>query len=197
MIPEQAEIVTTAVENILDAFGVEWRKSRQMRDTPSRVARMYAEFFRNVWKDESELDKLITKFPNDENYDEMVFLGPINVKSLCSHHLLPFFGSAYVAYIPGKEVIGISKLVRIVRWFAERPQVQEDLTCQIAEYLGKQLTPKGVAVYISATHTCMTSRGVRESEDVRMKTSKLSGVFFEKDAARSEFFAMVNQRGRK
>lgn len=180
-----------AIENLLDALCIPWRGNRQMKDTPERVAKMYLEMFKGL----SEEKPRMTVFPND-GYDAMVCLGPIAVRSVCSHHLLPFFGSAYLAYVPNKHIIGVSKLVRITRWFAERPQVQEELTCQIADELVKDLKrPIGVAVYIEATHTCMTARGVKEENTSKMKTSALRGCFLKKEAARSEFFAMVQKNG--
>ena len=127
---------------------------QQLQGTPERVARMYVnELFTGCYTEEPK----ITAFDNTKEYDEMVFLGPISIKSTCSHHIIPFLGEAYIAYIPDRKVVGISKLSRIVKWFMRRPQIQEELTKQIAEYLEKTLEPKGVAVYIKAQHLCMVA----------------------------------------
>src|SRR5690242_13508905 len=159
------------VGSLLRHLGLEYDTDPQMKDTPARVARSFRELFAGLYEDEPRL----ATFPNTKRYNEMVFLGPIKVTSVCSHHLLPFFGSAFVAYVPGKTVVGVSKLVRIVRWLAARPQIQEELTEQVADYLVAKLKPVGAGVLISATHTCMAVRGVREDGGARMQTSALRG----------------------
>lgn len=160
---------------------------QQLQDTPKRMAKMYVrELFQGSFTEEPKM----TVFENTEHCDSMVFLGDISVKSTCSHHFVPFLGKAYIAYIPDKKIVGISKLARVVKWFMRRPQIQEELTKQISDYIEEKLNPKGVAVYIEAQHLCMIARGVEEYNSM-MKTSDLRGVFMENPETRNEFFQMV------
>lgn len=176
-------------KEFLEVLKFDVDNDQQLQGTPYRVAKMYVnELFKGCYEPEPPM----TVFDNTKNYDEMVFLGPISVKSTCSHHIIPFLGEAYIAYIPNEKVVGISKLSRIVKWFMRRPQIQEELTEQIAEYIQAKLQPKGVAVYLKAQHLCMVARGVEETSS-QMKTSKLTGCFIEEDSARAEFFQMVNK----
>jgi GTP cyclohydrolase IA len=132
----------------------------------------------------------ITAFDNVDQYDGMVFQGNIDLKSICSHHSLPFIGKAHVAYLPGTKVIGLSKLNRIVEWFARRPQVQENLTMQIHSYINEICeNNKGVAVVIEASHMCACVRGVKHNST--MMTSKLSGEFLESHEVREEFYNFI------
>jgi len=155
-----------------------------LRDTPKRVAKMWEEF-------ESYREMNMTIFEEVGSYDEMVVVRDIQFFSLCEHHLLPFFGKAHIAYIPNGKVCGLSKLVRIVNKFSYRPQVQERLTAEIAEYLEKELNPKGVAVVMEGIHLCMAMRGVRNPESVTV-TSKLTGIFLESQKTREEFLNLIN-----
>jgi GTP cyclohydrolase I len=139
-----------AAEDLLHALGVS-TDSESLRGTPRRMARAYAELF-------SPRPFDLTTFPNDEGYDELVLVRAIPVRSVCEHHLLPFTGVAHVGYLPGQRILGLSKLARIVEHFACRPQVQERLTKQVADWLESRLRPKGVGVVIEADHTCMTLR---------------------------------------
>jgi GTP cyclohydrolase IA len=162
---------------------------QQLQETPKRMAKMYVrELFQGSFIEEPKM----TVFENTEHCDSMVFLGDISVKSTCSHHFIPFLGKAYIAYIPNEKVCGISKLARVVRWFMRRPQIQEEMTKQIADYIEEKLNPKGVAVYIEAQHLCMIARGVEEYNSV-MKTSEVRGVFRDNSDARNEFFQMVKR----
>src|SRR6266567_7243711 len=142
-----------AAGQFLQALGVEL-DSESLRGTPARMARAYAELF-------TPRPFNLTTFPNDEGYDELVLARAIPVRSVCEHHLLPFVGVAHVGYLPGDRSLGLSKLARIVEHFACRPQVQERLTKQVADWLCEHLAPKGVGVVIEAEHTCMTLRGVQ------------------------------------
>jgi GTP cyclohydrolase IA len=163
------ERIEAAVREILLAVGED--PDRQgLRDTPAWVARMYAELFAGLRENPAKL--LDTTF--EEKYDELVVLRNIPFNSMCEHHLMPFEGVAHVAYVPDGKVVGISKLARVVEAFALRPQVQERLTNQICDLLDKTLKAKGVAVVMSATHTCMTCRGVRKAGS-EMVTSALRG----------------------
>ena len=132
----------------------------------------------------------LTTFPNDAGYDELVLAHSIPVRSVCEHHLLPFVGVAHVGYLPDSRILGLSKLARVVEHFASRPQVQERLTKQVADWLSTQLAPKGVGVVIEAEHTCMTLRGVRASGSSTV-TSAMLGVLRSDARSRQEFFALA------
>ncbi len=160
----------------------------QIKDTPKRVAKMYREVFAGCYEQEPAM----TVFPNTKGIDEMIILKDIRVKSMCAHHLLPFTGIAHIGYLPGKSICGISKLARVVHWFAKRPQIQEELTAQVAEYLVAKLKPKGVMVVIEAQHNCMICRGVQEFNSM-MITSKVTGAFKDNIAAREEFLKLIGK----
>ncbi len=170
-----------AAEDLLHALGVS-TDSESLRGTPRRMARAYAELF-------SPRPFDLTTFPNDEGYDELVLVRAIPVRSVCEHHLLPFTGVAHVGYLPGQRILGLSKLARIVEHFACRPQVQERLTKQVADWLESRLRPKGVGVVIEADHTCMTLRGV-QAVGSRTITSTLLGTLRDDGRSREEFFAL-------
>jgi GTP cyclohydrolase I len=171
-----------AAAQLLTALGVEL-SSESLRGTPGRMARAYAELF-------SPRPFDLTTFPNDEGYDELVLARGIPVRSVCEHHLLPFVGVAHVGYLPGERILGLSKLARVVEHFARRPQVQERLTKQVADWLAEHLRPKGVGVVIEAEHTCMTLRGVNAVGSTTV-TSALSGSLREDARSRQEFFALT------
>jgi GTP cyclohydrolase I len=147
------------------------------------MARAYAEML-------SPRPFALTTFPNDEAYDEMVVVKAIPVQSVCEHHLLPFVGTAHVAYIPGSRILGLSKFARVVDHLARRPQVQERLTQQIAAALDRELSPKGVGVVVEAEHMCMTLRGV-SARGTLTRTSALLGALRDVPASRAEFFAAL------
>jgi GTP cyclohydrolase I len=132
----------------------------------------------------------LTTFPNDAGYDELIIARSIPVQSVCEHHLLPFVGIAHVGYLPGERILGLSKLARVVELFARRPQVQERLTQQIADWLQDQLSPRGVGVVVAAEHLCMTVRGVRAS-GANTVTSALHGHLRSDAASRAEFFSLI------
>ena len=174
----------------MTALGFDWENDPNSSDTPRRVAKAFVnDLAEGVY---SEGPK-ITAFDNVDGYDGMVFQGNIKLHSFCSHHHLPFIGVANVAYIPSIDgkVIGLSKLNRIVEFYARRPQVQENLTMQIHRHIDRVCEKNdGVVVMISADHMCACVRGVRH--DATMKTSKLSGAFMDsKELARSEFYEFV------
>ncbi len=159
-----------------------------LRDTPGRVARAYAEWFRGYGEDPHE--DLQRTFEEVEGYDEMVVLRDIRFESYCEHHLAPIIGRAHVGYMPTRRVVGISKLARVVDSFAKRLQVQEKLTAQIANTIQDVLQPLGVAVVIEAEHQCMTTRGVHKP-GVSMVTSTMLGVFRTDPTTRKEFLTMI------
>jgi GTP cyclohydrolase IA len=158
-----------------------------MRDTPARMALAYAELF-------TSRPFELTTFPNDEGYDELVVARSIPVRSVCEHHLLPFVGVAHVGYLPGERILRLSKLARVVEYFAHRPQVQERLTKQIADWLAEQLAAVGVGVVIEAEHFCMTLRGVH-AVGTRTVTSALIGTLRNDARSRAEFFALTGTKG--
>jgi GTP cyclohydrolase I len=178
--------IERAVREILLAVG-ENPDREGLRETPGRVARMYQELFSGLRKDPAE--HLVTAFT--ERYDELVVLRDIAFNSVCEHHLMPFEGRAHVAYLPDGQVVGISKLARVVDEFAHRPQVQERLTSQIADLLMDRLQAKGVAVVIKATHTCMTCRGIRKAGSL-MVTSAVRGLCRSDARTRSEVMSLLH-----
>jgi len=162
-----------------------------MQNTPERMARAWFELTSGYDQDLAELLTTFDKADDSIDYDEMVVVSPIEFFSLCEHHALPFFGVATVAYIPDKQIIGLSKIARIVNFYARRFQVQERLTSQIAQTLKESLQPVGVGVVLKATHLCMWMRGVR-SQSV-MTTSKLLGAIKDDPKARGEFLELARQ----
>jgi GTP cyclohydrolase I len=178
--------IEASVRQIIEAVG-EDPDREGLRDTPARVARMW---------DELRAGEPF-KFTTFENpgYDQMVVVKDISFYSLCEHHILPFFGVAHVAYIPDKRIIGLSKIARLVQQKASGLQIQERLTCEIAEELQRLLDPVGVGVVIEAEHMCMTMRGAR-AQGTRTITSQVLGVIREKPEARFEFLALAGLTGR-
>ena len=172
--------IEEAVKQILVALGED--ASREgLKNTPRRVARMYAEVFGGLTEDPGP--HLEVGF--QERYDEMVVLRDIPFYSICEHHLLPFMGRAHVGYLPRGRIVGLSKIARVVDIFARRPQLQERLTCQIADLLMEKLDAKGAAVIMEATHTCMTIRGAKKPGSI-MVTSAVRGTFKSNLATRTE-----------
>jgi len=163
--------IEAAVRELLLAIGEDPDRAGLI-ETPRRVADMYEEIFAGMSEDPSEHLKIFSETPSDD----MVTVRDIPLHSMCEHHLLPFIGVAHIAYIPQDgRVLGLSKLARIVNSFARRPQLQERLTAQIADFLEKELSPIGVAVVVEAEHLCMTMRGVRAS-GATTQTTALRGV---------------------
>jgi GTP cyclohydrolase I len=176
-----------AVRELLLAVG-EDPDREGLRDTPARVARMYAEVFAGLHLDPAEL--LIPRF--DEQHEELVIVKDIAVTSFCEHHLLPWTGTAAVGYIPGHsgQITGLSKLARLVDLYARRPSVQERVTGQVADALVARLQPRGVLVVIEAEHLCMTVRGVRKP-GARTVTSAVRGVLKQSATTRAEAMSLV------
>ena len=160
-----------------------------LEDTPKRVAKALSFFTKGY---EQNIDELLNGalFPID--YDEMVIIRDIDFYSLCEHHLLPFFGKCHVGYIPNKQVVGLSKIPRVVDVFSRRLQVQERLTVQIAETLQTKLKPRGVAVVMEARHLCMMMRGVEKQNTVAV-TSHMLGVFRKQQQTRVEFLNLIRK----
>lgn len=160
-----------------------------LKNTPDRVARMYAELLSGYTE---EPDKIINNALFHVNYDEMVLVRDIEFYSLCEHHMLPFLGRAHVAYIPAGTVIGLSKIPRIVDMYARRLQIQEQMTRQIADFIQETLEPQGVAVVVEAIHLCAMMRGVKK-HNARMTTSAMHGSFRANLATRHEFLANISR----
>ena len=178
--------IEKAVREILIAIGEDPGRPG-IKETPKRVASMYAELFSGLHQDPG---KEITIFHN-EDHEEMVMVKNIPFYSICEHHLVPFIGKAHVVYIPTKgKVTGLSKLVRVIEGFARRPQVQERLTSQIADCLMERLKPRGVLIIIEAEHLCMSMRGVKKPGAITT-TSAVRGVFQKDVKTRSEALALI------
>ena len=179
--------IEAAVREILAAVGEDPTRDG-LRDTPARVARMYAEIFAGLH--DSPDRHLKTTF--EANHDEMVMVRDIPIYSACEHHLVPFIGSAHIAYIPNDNgrITGLSKLARLADVFARRPQVQERLTVQIADALDRVLEPKGVLVVVEAEHLCMSMRGVRKPGSTTI-TSAVRGLFRTNTATRYEAMRFI------
>ena len=173
-----------AAGDLLDALGVDLA-GESLRDTPRRMARMYAELL-------TPQPFNPTTFPNDGGYDELVVATGIPFHSMCEHHLLPYVGVAHVGYLPGERIIGLSKLARVVELFARDLQVQERLTTQVAGWLDDHLQPKGVGVVIEAEHFCMSLRGVQK-QGATTVTSALHGLVRDDPRTRQEFLALTGR----
>lgn len=173
-----------AARDLLIALGADL-ESEHVRETPRRVAKAYAELL-------TPRPFNPTTFPNDEGYDELVIVGEIPFQSLCAHHLLPFQGTAHVAYLPGERLVGLSKLARVVELYSRRLQLQERLTTQVADWLEEHLQPRGVGVVLEAEHLCMSLRGV-QTAGANTVTSALRGLVRDDPRTRQEFLSLINR----
>jgi len=169
-----------AVRTILKGIGEDDTREGLL-DTPSRVARMYFELTKGLRTEPPQ----ITAFSSD-SVDQLVTLLDVDYSSLCEHHLVPFYGKAHIGYLPGDKLMGLSKFARVLDWFAARPQIQERLTSEVADYIMENLEPVGVIILIEGTHTCMSIRGVKKPNHVTV-TSAIRG-----DVPRDEFFDILN-----
>jgi GTP cyclohydrolase I len=178
--------IEKAVKMILEAIGEDPKRSG-IRETPARVARMYAELFAGLHKDPA---KELTVF-QEADHEEMIIVKNIPFYSMCEHHLVPFAGKAHVVYIPTRgRVTGLSKLVRVIEGFAKRPQVQERLTSQIADTLMGALKPRGVLIIIEAEHLCMSMRGVKKPGSITV-TSAVRGIFSKNSTTKAEALSLI------
>ena len=184
--------VTEAFQGVLDALLIDTKNDHNTKDTARRVAKMFVhEIFRGRYYPPPK----ITAFPNVKQYDQIYMSGPMSINSTCAHHFQPITGKAYVGIFPGEKVIGLSKFNRMVDWVASRPQIQEEMTEQIADMIEKETEAKGVAVIVKAEHFCMTARGVKEHES-DMVTSVVRGIFRDEPATKAEFFSLLsNMKG--
>lgn len=184
----RTQLVATRLRGVMEALGLDLGDPN-LADTPARVARAWRFLFSGLDEPEPEL----RSFPNTEGYSRTVAVGGIRFHSLCAHHLLPFVGTAHVAYVPKERVVGLSKLARVVEHFARRPQLQERLTEQIASLLDERLRPGGVMVLLEARHFCMEMRGVQKP-GARTTTSAVRGAFADQDLLRREFLGRIGRR---
>ncbi len=178
-----------AVKTLLSFVGEDISRPGLL-ETPKRVVKAYQDWFSGYNENPEEV--LNKTFDELDGYDEIIMLRDIRIESHCEHHIAPFIGSAHVAYLPNKRVVGISKLARITRIYMKRMQIQEKLTAQIANCIQKILKPKGVAVVIEAQHQCMTTRGI-STPGISMVTSQLLGKFRTDSSTRREFYSMIDQ----
>src|SRR5260221_9205937 len=193
---EAATMIAAATQKIgelLDVLRIDHRNDHNTRDTPARVARMYVqELLRGRFSKPPE----ITEFDNTERYDQLIVTGPIDVRSICAHHLMPIYGHAYIGILPSPDgrIIGLSKYDRIVEHFAARFQIQEELVKQIGNFISDRTAPRGLAVRISAVHMCKTHRGVRSGHNGRMVNAAFYGLMLDdqelRDAFRQECHAL-------
>jgi GTP cyclohydrolase I len=199
--PRTAEEIEQMIKNasehygkFLKSMGFDYTADPQTIDTPARVAKAWLkDLVIGSITDEPNM----TVFPNEEDYSGVVIQTGIPVVSMCAHHNLPFTGYASVAYVPGEKIVGLSKLNRVVDWFARRPQMQESLTQQIHTFLSNKLDCKSVAVSISSKHMCCSNRGIKHPTST-MTTNKFSGVFMEpNNMIREEFLHAISTNGQK
>jgi GTP cyclohydrolase I len=185
--PETVERIARHVRGILVALGLDL-EDPNLRETDQRVAKMYLEMFSGLAEGARPT---VTCFPNDEGYSSMVMERDIPFYSLCAHHLVPFYGHAHLAYVPDKKIVGLSKLARILEFYAKRPQLQERLTEQVVTFLVEELEPLGAMVVIQARHLCVEMRGVKKPGAVTV-TSAIRGIFHERPI-REEFLDLLRR----
>jgi GTP cyclohydrolase I len=184
---EKRERLSHHVRGILDTLGLDITDPN-LAETDRRVADLYLEMFQGLR--EGARPK-VTTFPNEERYSHMVMEKEIPFYSMCAHHLVPFYGKAHMAYIPGDRILGLSKFARILEFYAKRPQLQERLTEQVVTFLEEELKPQGAMVVIEARHLCVEMRGVKKPGAVTV-TSALRGVFHQKPV-REEFLDLLRR----
>jgi len=185
--PEQLSTIAGHVSGIIDALGLD-RTDPNLSETHERVAKMYLEMFNGL---RSGAEPRVTVFPNEEGYEHMVMERDIPFYSMCSHHFVPFYGHAHIAYVPGEHILGLSKFSRILEFYAKRPQLQERLTEQVVEFLVDKLEPKGAMVVIEARHLCVEMRGVKKAGALTV-TSAIRGLFHKKPL-REEFLDLLRR----
>lgn len=179
--------VEEKVKALLQALVIDTENDHNTQETAKRIAKMY---LKEVFAGRYDAQPKITDFPNAKSLDQVYTLGPITVRSACSHHMVPITGRCWIGILPSDRVIGISKFVRLANWVLARPQIQEEATVQLADIIEELIKPKGLAVVIEATHQCMTWRGVKESE-TKMNTSVMRGAFRDEAETRAEFFRLI------
>lgn len=188
---EKASMTAAAarkVEELFDVLKIDYRIDHNTRDTPGRVARMLVD---ETLRGRYDSLPVITEFENVARYDQLIVIGPIDLRSTCAHHLMPIYGHAIIGVLPEKngKIIGLSKYDRIVDHFAARLQIQEELVMQIANYIEEVSKPRGVAVRISAVHMCRTHRGVRTGHEGRMVSSAFFGELRDSPEIKAQFLS--------
>jgi GTP cyclohydrolase I len=195
--PEQIEAMLPAVESacqgLLSSLLIDTTNDHNSKGTAKRMAKMY---LKEVFHGRYSAMPKITAFPNAKALDEIYTVGPISIRSACSHHFAPILGEVWIGIIPGDEVIGLSKFARLTDWIFSRPQIQEEATIQLADILEEKIKPKALAVIVKADHLCMKWRGVKEPCS-NMITSVMRGKFRENASAKSEFMSLIEGQGFK
>jgi GTP cyclohydrolase I len=196
--PERRRMIDAAAVKLAELFDIlhiDHRNDHNTRDTPARVARMYVE---EIMHGRFDAPPSLTEFDNVEGFDQLIVIGPIDVRSTCAHHLMPIYGEAYIGVLPAEtgRIIGLSKYDRIVDHFCARLQIQEELVKQIGQFIMAETAPRGVAVRISAVHMCKTHRGVRASHRSRMITSAYFGTIAEDSSLKAEFIRECGELAR-
>lgn len=181
--------VEEACHGLLRALVIDTASDPNTKETAHRMAKM---FVREVFRGRYEPMPALKDFPNQKHLDEVYIVGPITVRSACSHHFVPIVGRCWFGVIPGERVIGLSKFARLADWIFRRPQIQEESTIQLADIIEKTIKPKALAVVVEAEHLCMTWRGVEEASS-KMTTSVMRGLFREETDARAEFLRLLSQ----
>ncbi len=190
MTPDR-ERVQTAVEQMLDALGFDWRNDPNMMETPRRITKMYIdEVFGGCFQEKPRL----ADFPNTEKNDQLFAVGPIPVRSMCSHHFAPILGEAWIGVIPGERLLGLSKYSRLTEWVMARPTLQEDACVRLADEIEKVIKPRALGVVIRASHTCVTVRGVKNEKSL-MTSSVMRGALRDDPETRAEFMSMIRGMG--
>ena len=181
--------VEMKIEELLQCLIIDTENDHNTKDTAKRMAKMFIhEIFRGRYREQPK----ITTFPNATDSDQLYITGPVSIRSTCAHHFQNIVGKAYVGVFPGKEVIGLSKFNRLIHWIAERPQIQEEMTMQIADAVEEVTGADGVAIVMRAEHMCMTHRGVKEHES-DMTTSVMRGVFRDDPELKKEFLTLMQE----
>jgi GTP cyclohydrolase I len=174
-------------EKVLQSLYIDTKKDHNTKETAKRVAKM---FVHETFYGRYQPKPRVTAFPNASSYDELYMTGPIRIRSTCAHHFQPIVGNCWIGVFPGENVIGLSKFNRLVDWIVRRPQIQEEMTVQIADLIESETKAAGVAVVVKAEHMCLTHRGVNEHES-DMTTSVMRGVFKQDPALKSEFLQLL------
>lgn len=186
----QVELESKMLE-VLRTMVIDTDNDHNTKDTAKRVSKMY---LKEVFHGRYVKQPKITDFPNAKHLDEIYTIGPITIRSACSHHMVPILGQCWIGVLPSDRVIGISKFVRLLEWIASRPHIQEEMSVMLADELESLINPIGLAVVIKAQHMCMTWRGVKENQ-TSMVNSIMRGVFKEDEGARKEFFDIIASQG--
>jgi GTP cyclohydrolase I len=179
--------VEEVIMNLLETLIINTKKDHNTQDTARRIAKM---MFHETYKGRYLSRPEMTDFPNAKNFDGIYMVGPIDIRSTCSHHFVPIIGKAWVGIIPSDRVIGLSKFSRLAEWIMARPQIQEEAAMQLANEIESFIKPRALAIVLKAEHMCMTWRGVRENETI-MTTVVTRGLFCKDSAARAEILKMI------